>query len=78
MSRFTRRSCWLTAALGSIVAAALVGAPTAPAKPQCTDLTPTTTMCRTPGHVRISTSSPARPSGPQYGWPLGGVVIGFL
>ncbi|MGV0838202.1 hypothetical protein [Mycolicibacterium thermoresistibile] len=78
MTVLGRRSRLFTALIGVAGTVALGGAPHAAAKPTCTDINPTTMVCRSPGHARISTSPPAQPSGPQYGWPLGGVVIGFL
>lgn len=67
-----------SALFSALAVAALAGAPGATAKPTCTDVDPTTMICQTPGHARISTSPPAQPTGPQYGWPMSGVMIGFL
>jgi hypothetical protein len=56
-------------------AGALLLAPTAAAAPDCTQTTPTTTQCQTPGHSQIVTSPPAMNTNPW--WPYGGFAIGF-
>jgi hypothetical protein len=51
---------------------ALVVAPTAPARPVCTQTGPNTTQCTTNGSSQITTSPPAM-QGPNYsGWPYFG------
>ena len=59
------------------VAGAIVLAPAATAAPTCTNTTPTTTQCETPGHTQIVTSPPATNDAPWYGWPYGGFAIGL-
>ena len=57
------------------IAAAVVTAPVATARPDCTNTGPNTTQCQTPGHAQITTSPPAMNNGPWYGWPYGGGFI---
>jgi hypothetical protein len=63
----------LVAAAGAVGAVLL--APAATAAPQCTQTTPTTTQCETPGHSQITTSPPAMND--NAWWPYGGFVIGL-
>jgi len=79
MGRFTVSfgAALASAALGAALACAVLAAAPAAARPECTDTGPTTTHCRTNGSSQIVTSPPAMNYGPFYGWPVGGVVIGF-
>ena len=59
------------------VAASVLIAPTATARPECTNTGPRTTQCETKGSTQIVTSPPAVNYYPWFGWPFGGFVIGF-
>ncbi len=58
---------------------AVLTAPLSAATPQCTNTTPTTTLCQTNGSTAIVTSPPVMNYGPWYGWGFGfgGIVIGW-
>jgi len=64
----------LTAAL--CVAGFSMAPTAAAAPPQCTDVAPNTTMCRTPGHTQITTSPDQAMTNPYPGWGFGGIGIG--
>lgn len=57
------------------VVAAVLMAPVAAARPDCTNTGPNTTQCQTPGHAQIITSPPPMNNGPWYGWPYGGGFV---
>jgi hypothetical protein len=70
MSIHTHRLATTFAMAG--VACALSFAPSAQARPECTQTGPNTTQCTTNGSSQITTSPPAM-QGPNYGgWPVFG------
>ncbi|KUI20301.1 hypothetical protein AU193_17405 [Mycobacterium sp. GA-1285] len=69
--------CFATAFTAGGIGACILVAPVAGAAPECTDIGPNTTQCRTNGSSQIVTSPPAQ-TNPYWGWPWGGgLVIGL-
>ena len=58
------------------VFASVAPTPEAAAQPECTQTGPNTTQCQTRGSTQIVTTPPVIDY-PWYGWPYGGIVIGF-
>jgi hypothetical protein len=63
-------------ALPVAAAASLWLATPAAAVPECSDLTPTTNICQTPGHARITTSPNPAFTNPFPGWGFGNLGYG--
>lgn len=67
-----------TAVLACALAAAMVTAPVAAARPQCVNTGPRTTQCDTGGSTQIVTTPPETNRGwPYGGWGYGGLIIGI-
>jgi hypothetical protein len=61
---------------GAVLAAGLGVATIASGAPTCTNVSPNTTICQSPGNAQITTS-PGTIATPNWGWPFwgGGFII---
>ncbi|MGY4709056.1 hypothetical protein ACXDF8_05735 [Mycolicibacterium sp. CBM1] len=61
---------------GVVLLAGLAISATASGAPSCTNVSPTTTICQSPGNAQITTT-PGTIATPNWGWPFwgGGLIL---